>query len=184
MVPGSVPIDHQAVVIDTTGRASVARRVFYSFQYVPDNWRAAKVRNVNTLTDADGLVGNKWEEVRRYTDLSITRWINGQIRGTSCTVVLIGANTASSKWVNYEIKHSWEKGTQGILGVRIHRILDRFDATDTAGLNPFQGVTMSDGTRMSDWVDVYDPPGLTSADVLSHIRTNIDSWVETAISKR
>jgi hypothetical protein len=166
------------------GRDRVTRRVFYSFQYKPDNWRAAKVRNANALTDSDGLVGNKWEEVRRDTDLAITRWINGQIRGTSCTIVLIGTSTASSDWVNYEIRHSWQKTNQGIFGIRIHRILDRYDEPSVAGQNPFKKIRMSDGSSMSDWVDVYDPPGITSAEVVSHIRANIELWVEAAISKR
>jgi MTH538 TIR-like domain (DUF1863) len=162
----------------------MARRVFYSFHYVPDNWRAAKVRNVNTITDNENLVGNRWESVRKDSELAITRWINSQIKGTSCTIVLIGTNTASSRWVNYEIRHSWDKESRGIFGVRIHKILDQNNTPSSRGPNPFDNIQMRDGSLMSKWVKVYDPPQSTSIRALDHIRENIASWVEVAIASR
>lgn len=162
----------------------MARHVFYSFQYVPDNWRAAKVRNVNTLTDVENLQGNKWEEVRKSTDLAITRWINSNIKGTSCTVVLIGATTDSSRWVDYEIRHSWDKPGHGVFGIRIHNLLNRDLKTCTPGPNPFETINLNNGRKLSEYAKLYNPSGATSADVLATIRNNIAAWVETAISTK
>ena len=58
---------------------------------------------------------NYWETVKRGGDIAIERWINQQIRGRSCTVILVGSKTAGRKWITYEIKKSWnnarEEGT-------------------------------------------------------------------------
>jgi hypothetical protein len=162
----------------------MARRVFFSFHYDPDNWRAAKVRNMNAITDEEKLSDNKWETVRLGTDSAIKRWINGQIVGTSCTIVLIGSKTATRPWVDYEIRHSWEKSSQGIFGIYIHRLLDRDQNVASKGVDPFSRIEMSDGSMMSDWVDTYDPPYSSSGDVYSYISNNIRDWVERAVERR
>ena len=79
------------------------RRVFYSFHYKPDNWRASKVRNIGAIEGNQPATDNDWETVKRGGDRAIERWIAGQMRGRSCTVVLVGANTANRKWINREI---------------------------------------------------------------------------------
>jgi hypothetical protein len=48
---------------------------------------------------------------------------------------LIGAETASRRWVKYEIDRSIEKGN-GLLGVRIHMLKDSAGNTDAAGAIP------------------------------------------------
>ena len=66
---------------------------------------------------------------------AISRWIDSQLQGTSVTVVLIGAETSSRPWVQYEIKKSIELG-KGLLGVRIHAIKHWDGSTGWAGANP------------------------------------------------
>lgn len=44
--------------------------------------------------------------------VSKENWIDNQLKGKSCTIVLIGAETANRKWIKYEIKKSWELGNQ------------------------------------------------------------------------
>ena len=39
----------------------------------------------------------------------------------SCVIVLIGTETASRKWVQYEIKEAWKRG-KGIVGIYINYI--------------------------------------------------------------
>lgn len=39
----------------------------------------------------------------------------------SCVIVLIGTETASRKWVQYEIKEAWKRG-KGIVGIYINFI--------------------------------------------------------------
>jgi hypothetical protein len=50
-------------------------------------------------------------------DAAIENWIAHQMKGRSCTVVLVGANTANRKWINHEIVQSWDKG-MGVVGIR------------------------------------------------------------------
>ena len=57
--------------------------------------------------------------------------------GTSVTCVLIGNQTANSRWVKYEIEQSIEKGN-GLLGVYIHNVKDRHGWTSTKGISPFR----------------------------------------------
>jgi len=83
----------------------MARKSFYSFHYKPDNWRAATVRNIGAIDGNKPATDNDWESVTKGGDDAIKRWIADQIYGRSCTVVLVGANTANRKWINYEHRH-------------------------------------------------------------------------------
>ena len=71
----------------------MARKVFYSFYYDEDNWRASKVRNIGAIEGNQPAKDNDWETVKRGGDLAIERWIKGQMEGRTCSIVLIGANT-------------------------------------------------------------------------------------------
>ena len=50
----------------------------------------------------------------------------------SCVVVLIGSETASRKWVQYEIEQGWKRG-KGVVGIYIHNLKDRFGCQDDKG---------------------------------------------------
>lgn len=39
------------------------RKVFYSFHYKPDNWRASQVRNIGAVEGNKPASDNDWEEV-------------------------------------------------------------------------------------------------------------------------
>ena len=47
---------------------------------------------------------NDWETITKGGDKAIQRWIDDQLDGKSCNVVLIGENTAGRKWIKYEIE--------------------------------------------------------------------------------
>lgn len=53
----------------------MARKVFYSFHYQKDGWRASKVRNIGIVEGNAPASDNKWEEVKRSGDAAIRRWI-------------------------------------------------------------------------------------------------------------
>ena len=161
----------------------MARKVFYSFDYDHDSWRASMVRNIGVVAGNQAAIDNSWESVLKTKDSAIRRWINEQLNGRSCTVVLIGAQTANSKWVHYEIEQSLAKG-KGLLGIRIHRLLDQNQQESVAGPNPFEGLSMPDGRPAMDTIHTYDPPGETSKEVYAHISENIESWIETAVAQR
>jgi hypothetical protein len=103
------------------------RRVFFSFHYEGDIWRATVVRNTG-IVDAIARVGwtdaSLWEKAKREGKAEIQRLIDNGLKQTSVTAVLIGTDTASRDWVNYEIKQSISRGN-GLFGVYIDRIGDQ-----------------------------------------------------------
>ncbi|HMR72619.1 MAG TPA: TIR domain-containing protein [Candidatus Saccharibacteria bacterium] len=116
----------------------MARKVFFSFHYARDAWRVAQVRNSNVITNLEKSPfydKAEWESIKRNGDQAVKNWIDKQLAGTSVTVVLIGKETASRKWVKYEIQKSIELG-KGLLGVHISGIKDQNGDTDTLGANP------------------------------------------------
>ncbi len=72
----------------------MTRRVFYSFHYELDVWRAAKVRKMGVVEGNEPAMDNDWEVVKRGGDAAIRRWIAGQMERRTCTIVLVGAKTA------------------------------------------------------------------------------------------
>src|SRR6266849_2982853 len=99
----------------------MARRVFYSFHYKPDNSRAAQVRNMGVVDGNKPASDNDWEAITGRGDKAIEKWIDDQLDGKSCAVVLIGAGTAGRKWINYEIKTTWNN-KKGLLGIYVHHL--------------------------------------------------------------
>lgn len=162
----------------------MARRVFYSFYYKEDNWRASQVRNMGVIEGNRPVSDNDWEQITRGGDEAIKRWINGQMNGTSCTIVLIGRNTAERKWIKYEIEKSWNDG-KGLLGIYIHNLKDKDGNQSPKGRNPFDDFTMKrDNNKLSSIVKAYDPPYYDSKGVYDFIKNNIVNWVEEAIKIR
>ena len=156
------------------------RRVFYSFHYEPDNWRASQVRNIGVVEGNQPASDNDWESITGSGDTSIRRWIDEQMYGRSCIVVLIGAKTAGRKWIKYEIEKAWTDG-KGLLGVYIHNLKDSDGDQSSKGANPFDDFSVN-GTPLSSIVPVYNPPYTTSTNVYAHIRDNIADWIEDALS--
>ena len=105
----------------------MARRVFFSFHFERDIWRANQVRNCNVVAGAD-VAGffdhSEYEEAKKKGDKAIERMILGHLDGTSVTVVLIGTETAIRPWVRYEIDQSVIR-KNGLLGIRIHHLKDQ-----------------------------------------------------------
>jgi hypothetical protein len=157
----------------------MSRKVFFSFHFKRDAWRAGQIRNCDLLADEDeyGVVDSvDWEKLEKEGDAAIERWINDQLKYTSVTVVLIGAETSERDWIDYEIRRSWQRGN-ALLGLRIHKVKDQHGKTDARGANPLDQVHLIDGkplsslTRTYDWVD-------------DDGRNNLGSWVEDAFQAR
>jgi len=162
----------------------MARKVFFSFHFKPDNWRAAQVRNAGVVEGNAPVSDNDWEAIKRGGDAAIQRWIDTQLEGKSCAVVLIGSGTAGRKWITHEISKAWNEG-KGVVGVYVHNLKDASGNQSAKGANPFDYVTMKrDGATLSSIVKVYDPPYWISTQVYDHIKNNIDAWVEEAIRIR
>ena len=152
----------------------MARKTFFSFRFKKDNWRASIVRNswVTQEREAAGFFDSaEWEEVKEKSDSAIETWIDGQLKGTSVTAVLIGADTAGKKWINYEIRSSDYKGN-GMLGIYVHGIKDRNGNTTTKGRNPFDHFEFKKGGTVLTY-PVYDW-------VANDGYNNLDKWIEKA----
>ena len=156
----------------------MARKVFFSFHYDRDVRRVVQVRNswvVRRHGDAQPFYDKAEFEAVKKRAGGIEKWIEDQLKGTSVTVVLFGAQTYSRPWVQHEIKRSHELG-KGILAIDIHNVKDPQSGSDVQGQNPLafwtvkqagRDVPLSDLYRTYDWVynDGYD---------------NMQSWIEAA----
>lgn len=159
----------------------VKRRVFYSFHFQFDSWRAGQVRNIGTIEGNEPTTDNDWEEVKRGGDNAIKQWIANQMHGRSCTVVLIGSQTANRKWINYEIIKSWNDG-MGVVGINIHGLEDSSRETSPCGLNPFDYIDYGNtGLKLSSVVKRYDPQGIGSKAKYDWISTHLSNAVEESI---
>ena len=157
----------------------MTRKTFFSFHYERDAWRAGQVRNSNVIADEDkyGFIDAvEWESIERQGDDAIKRWIKGQLKGTSATVVLVGKETAERPWVLHEISESWNRGN-GVVGVWIHGIKDSDKQTDVKGQNPFAMFELSDGTKLSAVCKIYDW-------VDEDGRNNLVKWIDEAVEIR
>ncbi len=162
----------------------MARRVFYSFHYDGDKDRVAQVRNMGVVEGTQLASDNDWEHIKRGGETAIRSWIEHQMAGTSCCIVLIGASTAGRKWVTYEISEAWNRG-KGVLGIHIYGLKDLRGFQSNKGLNPFDSVTHnSTGRRLSQLVRVYEPPTYDSKACYGGICDNLGQWIEEAIRLR
>ncbi len=96
------------------------RRIFISFAYEDQ----AKAKGFNLLrwnknVDVEFVGRHLLDPVKSTDSDYITRKVKEQLTGTSVTVVLVGAETADSEWVQREIEWSLEKGN-GVLAIRLH----------------------------------------------------------------
>lgn len=102
----------------------MARRIFFSFHYDRDIWRANQVRNCNVVAGSE-VAGffdhSEYEEAKRTKDAGIQRMILKHLKDTTVTVVLIGSETANRPWVRYEIERSIAR-KNGLIGIYIHHL--------------------------------------------------------------
>lgn len=157
----------------------MARRVFFSFHYERDIWRANQVRN-SWVTKPDREAAGfwdaaSWEEVKRRGEDAVKQWIDNQLEGTSVTVVLIGYETHTRKYVSYEIEQSYNRGN-GLLGIYIHNLKDEDGKTDLKGKNPFDNFYIEKDGRYVYFSVIY-----TTYDwVIDDGYNNFADWIEAA----
>lgn len=117
----------------------MARKVFFSFHYKNDVWRANQVRNswVTQGKEAAGFIDSvDFEKIEKEGDAAIKKWIDNQLAGTSVTVVLVGSDTSNRSYVKYELQKSYERGN-GILAVHINQLKDKDGNTSSKGNTTF-----------------------------------------------
>ena len=162
----------------------MARKCFFSFHHKPDVNRASQVRQIGTIEGNRPVTDNEWETITRGGDAAIKKWIAGQMYGKSCTVVLLGSNTANRKWINYEIVKSWDEG-MGVVGIRIHGLKNLDGKISTKGNNPFDYLTHGPTKKkLSTIVKCYNPGGADSKERYAWISKHLANAVEEAIKIR
>ena len=138
----------------------MARKVFFSFKY-EDVTRAMVVRQsaVTKGEEAAGFIDKAdFEKIKKQGDQAIKNWIDAQLKGTTVTAVLVGAETCASRWVKYEIEQSIKRGN-GLLGLDISKIKDFNGKTsERCGQIPtgydFYLWIKNDGYKnLGDWVE-------------------------------
>ena len=106
------------------------------------------------------------------------------MRGRSCTVVLVGSNTANRKWINYEISKSWDD-RMGVVGIHIHDLKNLKGETAIKGNNPFDYIGYDNIGKSLSWiVKCYNPPGSNSQERYAWIKKYLANAVEEAIEIR
>ena len=162
----------------------MARKAFFSFHYKPDASRAAQVRNMGMIEGNTPVSDNDWETVTKGGDAAIKKWIADQMHGRSCTVALVGSNTAGRKWIKHEIVESWDDG-MGVVGIHVHGLKDLGGKIATKGSNPFTSIPYGNsGKKLSSIVKCYNPAGSNSKERYDWIKKNLEAAVEEAIKIR
>ena len=160
----------------------MARRVFFSFDYDRDFWRASQVRNcwmTKPERETAGFIdAASWEEGKWKGKKVVQKWIDRELEGTYVTVVLIGYKTSSSELVNYEIKQSRLLG-KGLFGIYIHNLKDQDGKTDLKGKNPFENFCCEEKGKMKHLSQIYSTYDWVDNDGYN----NFADWVEKAVRK-
>lgn len=152
------------------------RKVFYSFHFDNDVMRVQQIRNMGLLEGEEPVTPNTWEQIKR-TELGVKNWIDQNLNGKSCLVVLIGAQTANRQWVKYEIQRAWELG-KAVVGIYIHRLNCPRNGFGTKGVNPFDQFTFTrNGQKIKPLV--YEP---SYDNAYGDIKDNLAAWIENAIN--
>ena len=155
----------------------MARRAFFSFHFQRDILKIGQIRNAWLIQSRDHeaqpfLDKVEWESIKRRGDQAIQNWIDSQMKGTSVTVVLIGAETYQRPWVKYEIQQSHKLG-KGMLGIDMYGMKDLNGNYDSQGINPFSQYTFTNSKGSIIIYPVYSW-------VYDNGRNNIGTWIEQA----
>ena len=116
----------------------MTRHVFFSFHYQRDIWRVNQIRNIGEIVGSAAAGfhdGSLWEEAKKKGDAAIKALIDEGLKGTSVTVVCIGAKTAGRKYINYEISQSIARGN-GLIGLQINHLKNKAGESDPVGETP------------------------------------------------
>jgi hypothetical protein len=153
------------------------RRVFFSFHFQRDAFLVGQVRNSwignSSFEGQPYLDKAKWETIERQGDSAIKNWIDTQMRGTSVTVVLIGAQTLQRRWVKYEIAETLKRGGR-LLGVTLTGMtnIDQNIELKSCPLTgtPFETKMLGNSYPVYNWVT-------------QNGRKNLGTWIQQAAAR-
>ncbi len=157
------------------------KRVFFSFDFSEDLWRASVVRNrwiADPSLAAGGLWGPEFTAGPPPDREAIERFTDEQVESAEVTAVLIGARTASCEHVLHAIRRSAELG-RGVLGIYVDQCKNRYGSTSARGRNPFDRVVVYREGReesMADSVPTYDW-------IADDGYRNLPDWIDAAMAR-
>jgi hypothetical protein len=154
--------------------------VFYSFHFDNDVMRVQQVRNIGVIEGNQPASPNDWEEIKRKGKAAVQNWIDENMKYKRCVIVLVGSETTNREWVRYEIEKAWNDG-KALFGIYIHNLKCPRTGTCKKGINPFDTFTFNDGSKLSSVINCYDPNPMYA---YTDIASNMESWINTAISQR
>ena len=102
----------------------MARRVFFSFHFEHDIFRANQVRMSNVVSGyekAGFFDESEYEKVKLSDRATIARRLRELLDRTTVTIVLVGRETHTRPWVDFEIEES-KKRKNGFLAIYIHHL--------------------------------------------------------------
>lgn len=156
--------------------------VFYSFHYQRDAARVQQIMNMGQLEGQRILNSQEWEEVKGRGKAAIEEWIEGQMKYKTAVVVLVGAETASRPWVDYEIRKAW-RDKRPLVGIRINGLAPLDLSADPAGVDPFANIPLTGGGTIADYVKLHTPIGSSSKEVYASISANLTTWINGAYKR-
>lgn len=153
----------------------MARKVFFSFHYadillvsqIRNSWRLRPGSETQPFHDRA-----EWEKIKRESPATIKTWIDSQLKGSSVTVVLVGANTSTRPWVEYEINSSIEQ-KKGIIFIDLGGMKTTQGYQYSSGPSPASWTLNSTGQRLSSYYRSYNW-------VRDNGYQNMGTWVEEA----
>lgn len=154
------------------------RKIFYSFHFDNDVMRVQLIRNMGIVEGDTPVSPNEWEKLKKQEG-GVKKWIDNNMDGKSCVIVLVGTETYKRPWVKYEIQKAWDDG-RGLFGIHVHNLTCPNNGTCTQGTNPFNQFTFKQGDKVIT-PKCYNPK---SSDAYNDISANLDAWVEEAIKSR
>lgn len=158
----------------------MARSSFVSFHYQNDYWRVQQILQMGAIEGQEILPAQNWESVKARGEQAVKDWIDKEMAHKAAVVVLIGSETASRKFVQYEIRKAWSS-KKPLVGIRIHGLKDKDGRVASAGADPFAQFKFSDSNKTyADYVPVFTPTGSDSTQVYGSIKNNIDTWISRA----
>lgn len=159
----------------------MVKSVFYSFHYTRDVFRIQLVREMGSLEGQPLMNAQKWEEVKARGPAAVQEWIDQEMKYKKAVIVLIGQQTASRRWVQYEIQRAWSLG-KPLLGIRIHG-LSSMGLVDQAGSDPFIKAGIS-GPRIFDPTITRWGGRIDSQATYNNLYDNLETWSNQGSVKR
>lgn len=169
------------------------RYSFFSFCYEDvKNFKVNVVRKSWLLKNNDDtfIDGSIWEKEKSKGVTVIKNLIEEGLKKTSVTTVLIGDETASRRWVKYEIIKSFERGN-GILGIHINRIRGNDQSISVRGLNPLDRLAfqISEDGKKNRFYELVNRKWVVFSDLpeINNKKSNTlyfeDGWFSNAFGK-